>query len=80
MKTLLERLSRENREKVLMEAYEYPNTWKPYLEELNGHFFTVLTLICCQSVYNAIYPLEPFDLGKFQDLFQDLFQEKGIAA
>ena len=66
---LLNRLSKENQTKIFDEAIKYPNTWESFLKELNGGYFTGLTIACATSIYEAVYHLEPFDMGKFMSLF-----------
>lgn len=69
MKTLFDRLSEDNRQKVL--NYQLVNTKKEILKSLNeNHFYTDLKLseaIAIHECLNSIF--EPFNFYTFQDYF-----------
>jgi len=43
--TLLQRMSKEHQDKIFKEALRYPSTWDDYLKELQGGYYTSLSLI-----------------------------------
>ena len=72
MKTLYKRLKPKARKAVDDEAKKFPYTYKPIITELKlVKFVSDLSIMSAVKVHDANYPIKPFRIGEYYELFND---------
>ena len=72
MKTLYKRLKPKVKKAVDDEAKKFPYTYKPVITELKLVKYTPdLSIMSAVKTHGAFYPIKPFRLMEFYELFND---------
>ncbi len=72
MKTLYKRLKPKVKKAVDEQAKKYPYTFQSTVTELKLVKFTFdLSIFSAVKVHEAFYPIKPFKIGEYYELFND---------
>ena len=72
MKTLYKRLKPKVKKAVDQEAKDYPFTFKSVVTELKLVKYVMdLSITSAVKTHGAFYPIKPFRLGEYYELFND---------